>query len=570
MLLDGDNSRFASLFHKLIAHKNILIAILLYFSIASFLTYPFIISPASTLTAPNAGDVSSSVTKFDAIKREGANPLEDDRLYSVASPEGIASNVAVDRVSILSTLCLWLLTLLTSALVSNGLITFSGYFLTGFISYLFIRRITNHTYISLLGGTIYCIFPLIISLARAAPIYTHMWMYILPIWMFWNISLLDKVPRSKYIWGALSILPAMFWTPYFTFHILLVGGASLLAVLVIKLRQQATLQRLLPFLYIVFFWIFLCAIYIFLGISTAKGGAPQRTIDEAYEQSANILMYLLPGSTSLWGGDLYAKLIEIVPRAKDTNIYLGLSLITLAVIGGLQYVKKIPYGLKNIIIISLFVILITLIFSFAPVITILGIDIPTPNKLIVELVPALRAGQRLAAPMMGAIIILSCVAILVITKKKSTKYAGFALVSISLLVFIDISSRPQELTFSIPESSSIRALKLQPKGLTAQYVKSSIGDPGQIACQMQLIHEQPLINDCGIKPENNPHYVSPILRRVSSSATLCGQELQLKKEGVKYVILSKTEWDLLVQCYSNSMSYKLFLEDSYFSVYALK
>lgn len=539
-------------------------AIGFFFILTSYMTYPFIIHPFTTLVASPAGDISNSASLFEAIKREGKNPFVDDQLETINSPEGISSNPAVNRVSLFSTLFLWVNTIIFNSLFSHGLLVFSGYLLSMIVMYAFIFRLTKQRKIALLAGIITGTFPLFLALARAASTYTHMWMYILPIWAFYELWLRQN--RRNYVLAALSVIPAMFWTPYFTQHIMIIGF-TLIAIMLFTRRDnwKQSLSQLYPLLGIATFWVFLCGLYILLGISTERGGAPTRTIQEAYEQSADLLMYVVPGVFSTWGQGLYQSLVQTIPKAEGTTLYLGVSTLSLAALGLWSTFKKRQFHIPAVMTVALIVVLV--LFSLPPTFPLAGLDIPTPNYIVASLVPALRAGQRLAAPIMICVIILATLGISYLLKTLPYRYRNLAFVGIALLCLVDLSSKPPQMTHHIQSVALMRTLSNQPKGITAQYSQSSVGDPHQIACQLQIFHNQPILNDCGIKPSNNPHYNSKALISVGQAPKLCDQVAILKSQSVKYVILSTKEWDKVVSCYQN---YNIIARDSNFIIYDLR
>ncbi len=59
--------------------------------------------------------------------------------------------------------------------------------------------------------------PLMLGIGRADSTYTHMWLYLLPMWAFWRLA--TQYAHKQAIMAAASLLPAVFWTPYFAFHI---------------------------------------------------------------------------------------------------------------------------------------------------------------------------------------------------------------------------------------------------------------------------------------------------------------------------------------------------------------
>jgi hypothetical protein len=548
-----------------------IVILTVFFIYACLMTWPFIIKPSTTLTAPLAGDVSSSVTKFDSIKQESKNPLVDWHLETIAAPEGITTNTSVDRISFFSTIFLWSVTTISSSVIAHGLFTLSGYFLTASVTYLFLRKVFKNKIIGAVGGGIYASFPLFISLARAAPIYIHMWLYVLPLWAFYNLW--QRFTILRLVLAILSIVPALFWTPYFAFHILLIAGSVLLIYLG-SIYLKSGWKKTLKLLAIVSVsWIMFVGVYYLVGMSSSQGGAPERTIQEIYDQSLHPLMLVLPGAFSWWGQGGYELLFKIIPRAYDTNLYLGISTLLLAGFGLFSIVyKKIRNKLTpSIVLVGLFaatLLIVALLFSLAPTISIFGLNIPTPNAIIAHVMPALRAGQRLVMPIMLGVIVLAMIGLYVILVDiKRPRVKWIIATMIAIVLFLDLSSKPPLLTAQLPHSDIASALSSMPDGPAVQYVNGSItGDPGQIPCQLRLIHQKTIVNFCGLEI----NYPKGELQPLHKLALLPFNEqlLRYKVMGVKYIIAEKKDYKT-VDTIANSKGISRLLADNRFILYEI-
>ncbi len=550
-----------------------LLVICLFFFYATYMTWPFIIKPNTTITAPLVGDVSNSITKFDSIKQENKNPFVDWHLETIAAPEGITTNTSVDRVSFFSTITLWLTTLLTTSVIAHGLFTFMGYFLTGLITYLFLRRVFKNRIVAFLGGLAYASFPLFVSLARAAPTYIHMWLYVLPVWAFYELW--KKNTRKRLVLAILSIVPALFWTPYFSYHILLIGCSLAFVYVAWLLRTKGFGKALKIAVIIGGVWLLFFILYYIVGMSSSKGGAPERSIQEIYDQSLHPLMLALPGAFSWWGQSGYELLHRIVPRALDTNLYLGVTVILLACFGtiGIFWKKVRRHSTPQIRIAGIFglaVVITTFIFSLAPTIHFLGIDIPTPNKVVTHFMPALRAGQRLVMPMMLGFIILASIGAYVLVKlinRTSLRYVAATL--IILLVGLDLSSHPPLLTSGLPQSKAATQLTNLPDGIVVQYINGSItGDPGQVPCQLRLIHHRTIVNFCGLEINYPKGELQPLHKL--AVLNFDDQLSRYRQIGVKYIIVEHSDTTILRAIQAHKTELHQIAQDERFAIFELK
>lgn len=548
-------------------HKINLVIVSLFFLYAIAMTWPFAIHPFSTIVAAPYGDVSSGITKFDALKQEGLNPLFDWHIQTIAVPDGVKSNVGVDRVSVISTLFFWIVTNVTSSLFAHGIFIFLGYFLTATITYFFVKSILKSSRAAFIAAFIYSFFPLFISLARAAPIYNHMWLYILPVWAF--VRLEHHFSKKKFALAILSVLPALFWTPYYSYHIFLIGLALLVVYLPLIYKRSGINVALKSFLIISISWLLFCALYYVIGMSNDHGEVPQRTLQEAYEQSIQPLMLVLPGSFTWWGHEGYRLLCRLVPRAVDTNLYLGVSVLSLSFVGLVSLSirslrSRIPNQIQIFGLFAASIVFFTFAFSLTPTINIFGIDTPTPNYLVVHFVPALRAGQRLEMPMMLGIVMLASIGLYVLFKRIDKRFITFATIAIVAIIGFDLSVKPPQLTSPAPRFLSMEILSRLPKGITAQYINGSLtGDPGQIACQMRLQHHQPIVNFCGLEISYPAHQLQTIHQIALLPFDKQIQELESLR--VRYVIVNKNDTSVTSRLKSNK--YHNVIEDQNFTVF---
>jgi hypothetical protein len=538
-----------------VLHSSTTWALAVYFLLATAITYPFILHPRTTLTAPLASDTSSSVVLYGAFVREKTNPFLVPRANTIAAPDGIKNNVGVNRVSFLSTAYLWISSVIFGPIMAHSLETFFGFLLTAAVMFLFIKAVTRSPGAAFVAGLAYGFWPHMLSLGRAAPTYTHMWLFILPLWAFW--SLVTKgINRKRVVLASASILPAVFWTPYFTYHVSLVAAVCLLiAAWYIKDKiGMAKTAKLVGG--IAASWLVLYLLYYFLGTSSASSEIPVRTLAEAYQQASHPLMYVLPGAFSAWGQGINHALVQLVPRAAQTNLYVGLSLLALAGTGVVMLMRqKVALGKKGknerealrvAMVMAAGVVVICFLFSMPPSMSLAGHSLPLPNQLVAEAVPALRAGQRLVMPLMGGLVVLAAIGVHLLAEKYPgrTKYAVLAI--IIAVVGIDLWSPYPESATKLAPSPAMFQLKELPEGRVAQYQRGSlVGYPAQTMCVAQLYHKQPLINDCGLGRSPLAEATPSPQLAATISLPLCAQSQRLKRLHVDYVVIANSDRETL-------------------------
>lgn len=548
-------------------HKSTLLAALFFFLVACVLTWPFIAQTLSTQVGAKYGDIVGSISKFEAIKNEENNPFFDRKLSSIAYPDGIRSNVGVDRVSVFSTTFIWGLTSLVNATFAHSLLIFLGYFLSSFVMYLFVRRYMKSEKLGLVAGILFITYPLFISLARAAPVYMWAWLYILPLWTM--IELTKHYSHKRLVLACLSIVPGIFWTPYFLLHTLLIALACFMAYAVMTYKKSGKIPYR-PMLALGLAAILVMGVYAVVGRTGGSASVPQRTMTDAYEQSLHPLMLITPTPRTVATFPFYEDVIKpIRPRGVDTNLYIGIIVTLLAFIGAFTTIKrsKMTYEMRLVGIFAIAIALISLSFSLAPTISIFGLNIPTPNYLVVHFVPAMRAGQRLVVPMMVGVVILATIGLWRLTHYLHKRARPMILLPfVFVVIFCEYFIEFEDMTAPVHVSAAMSSLAETKQGVVAEYLNDSlIGYPGQLACKNYFIHKHPMVNPCSLDIYTEPGRW-PIVEAIDRM-DMAGQMATLKQLGVKYVIVddkaSKAEY------YLRATGSRLFANDAVFRIYEL-
>lgn len=552
----------------LVRHRAVLLASVFFFLLASFLTWPFVAHPFSTQVGSNYGDIFGSIAKFDAIKNDGNNPFFDGRINSIAYPDGVRSNVGVDRVSFFSTLFLWILTLLYSSTFAHNMYVFLGYFITALVMFLFIRKYTESNKLALVAGSAFITFPLFISLARAAPVYMWSWLYILPIWAI--IELTKSYSTKKLVLAGLSIIPGVFWTPYFMFHVFLITLTCIFVYAIMSFRRY----HAIPYKHLAILAgaiVIVAGTYVAIGHSSSSSTViPDRPISDAYDQSLDPRMLLTPTMFTAITAPIYDNFIKpISPRGGTAILFAGYTICALAFVGAYAVIRN-RYLTKDMRLLGIFggaITIVTLAFSLAPTITILGVRIPTLNYFVVHAVPALRAGQRLVVPIMLGLIILATLGIHYLSRRFHTYIRpSILLACIAVLITVEYVTVFDQMSAPMRVPSSMKVLAKAPKGVVAEYLNDSlIGYPGQLACKNYLIHHQTIVNPCSLDIYTEPSKW-PVVEAIAKQSAKDQLE-HLKQIGVTYVIVDGTS--VTMERLLQQEGQRLFASDSKFRIYII-
>jgi hypothetical protein len=513
-----------------------------YIGLAVAVTFPFVLHPQSTLTAPLGGDVAGSVSTFQTIVREHKSPFTVAHLVTIGYPDGVTTHPGVNRVAFLNTAFLWVTSIGLGAMAAHGLLTILGFWLTAIVTFLFVRRVTGSNGAGFVAGLAYGFWPHMYLIATAAPTYTHMWMLLLPVWAWFELALGPTLRRAAI--AGLAPLPAMFWTPYYTLHVTVIIGACLLVIIIRALVARRISGRALALggLALAVPALAGVAIVVILAFSQ-QSGVPTRPLEDAFQESAHPLMYLLPGHGSIWGAGPYDLLVRIVPRAEYSNSYVGISVIVLSVVALSSalaaWLRSGARALSSPLVLATLmaaaVVIACFVFSLPPHLA--RNRIPTPAALVIALQPAFRAGQRFVMPLMGGMTILAGLGVNVILRRVASHRAALALVIvIALVVGLDLFARrlggtPTGVT-PIPPSAALAMLAAQPQGPAFEFVDHGHASPisGMNPCLLQPQHGKILVQSCQLGPES-----SDVVRW--DATRTCDTVIEMRKAGVKYVIV---------------------------------
>jgi hypothetical protein len=516
--------------------------------LAAAITWPWLIHPGSTLVGPLGGDVSTSIVKWETLARTGTFPFTNGTTTAIDWPSGLATTPGLDLASVLSALPLWLGSLAFGAVATHGLEAVLGYLLTATVTFLFVRRVTRSTGAGLVAGVAYGFFPQMRLVVFAATTYSHMWLFILPLWGFWNLT---QVPtrRSARLAG-LTLLPAVFWTPYFALHAGVISVSCMIALAVLAPRVGVRRGLLGQVLLV---WLPIAAVYVAIGLATSFHDVPSRAAADAYSQSAHPLMFVWPGFSSIWGTSVDSKLVELVPRASAANLYLGVSVLLLGCIGVVDQVRRraswrvegspLLSPVTAATLLALAAVAGCFLCSLPP--HVLGGRIPMPDALISAVVPALRAGQRFVMPLMAGVSVLAGLGAYALLRRTPPALRAPLAIGLAAIVVLDLWAHPPGANQVAPTPTpAIHALARAPDAPAVEInARGVYGGLPQRACFMQWTHNKPLFNNCGFG-------TPPPAQYALASMPMCPFLNTLHARGLRYVIVDLPSPPNVSECFA--------------------
>jgi hypothetical protein len=511
---------------------------LFYVLLTVAVTWPFALHPFNTTIAPLGGDIDGSISKYEALKQGHQDPFFATNFPWIAWPVGPPNNVGVDRVSLFSTLFLWVGSSTMGAIFTHSLLSFLGFVLTAGVTFWLVRRITGSDLAGLVAGVIYGFWPTMYGMAISDMTYTQMWLYLLPVWAFWEL-LTKGYTHRRLIWGALSIVPAVFWTPYYMEHVLVVGGTCLMVTLYYLWRSRGWKLAIAAGAVTGFFWLAVLYVYRYVGLHSPAAMVPDRQVSDFYQQAAQPLMYVLPGDNS-WGPHGNRLLVYLVPRAQFVNLYVGLSVLALVVVGLVLLIRNNhPVGrgaarqarMRKAAVLAGWVVVMCGLFSLPPTYHFGPLKIWLPGDVVAHTVPALRAGQRFVMPLMGALAVLAGMGSALLLARVPSRWRLVAALVIALAVMADLWALVPGSATTIATYPSLTALARMPQAPVAWFEKGSMLPAfPHTPCLLEHEYKKPLINDCALGRSPN---LDTILQ-----LPLCDEVTALQAIGVRYMVLS--------------------------------
>ena len=490
--------------------------------IIAIMTWPMMSKPTTTLPGSYWSDSASSIDYYGEIVREKLNPFIDSKFLDAGLPEGGEINLLEARSAPLSTITLLALTHFVGSTLAHNLVIIVSLFLTGLMGYYFIRQLSRSYFVALFGGSTLITGQYVFDRISSVPIYSAHFIFVAIIGGFSTWYLSNKIPFYLYLAIAVGLL----WTPYYALHVVLLLFVLLVpsyffrktAFSTIFRRIAAVVTPLLGYLFLV-------------RQMSPTTGLPMRNQAEFAQFALHPLRLLIPGNMSTLWGDGFNKYFvdQGIPAPTGGNTYLGWSLVTLLLVGGLMIWHQPVHenGRLNLVknLCTSFVLL--LLFAGPPRYKF----IPTPSWLIEQFAPEFRWGAYVIAPIGIIFIFITCVVWgTLIRDKRTALQVIFAIVVIPISI-LDTWSRPPAgspyFTRDVPSSESLYELSTMPKGLTLHLPWGV--DTAGFACRFREYHNMPIVNSC-----------SGVLSQVQVELKRRGpvdRLSYLREIGVRYVII---------------------------------
>jgi len=458
-----------------------LLALTVYVILALAVTWPWALHPRSTVYGVVGSDLTSSVAIYQQYANDGQPPFLPGNLHGLNAPEGFAPNWAVHVASFGSSTILWLLSVVFGAVAAHGIVAVTGFAFTAFAMFLLVRHITGNAAVAFPIGLAFGFWPYQYGTGWTWPHYIHLWVLVL---LFWRMLVVVERPtvRNGLLSGAAAVL-AMTWIEYY----LLIGGVTYvtlaLAALVRALHRSALRAQLAAQAAGAALVILALGMVALAGNLAHFAGIPNRTATDISANAARPLMYVVPSPrsplfhslTRHWIYSRYAGPTGHPPTpASYAEIYLGIPLLALAIIGGLWMVTRgrrhppFPGALGTIG--TAFVLgVVAFAWGAPPKVSVFGVLVPMPNAALTHFTYIFRASHRFAVVLMLAVCLLATVPLVVLLAKRRPRVQVVACCALAVIFAVDLRAQPHPVTTRLHERPLYAALARQAPGIVAEY-----------------------------------------------------------------------------------------------------
>jgi hypothetical protein len=513
---------------------------LLYLGYAVAITWPFILHPGSSIFGSVGADLTGSIARFQEFISSGQVPFLPGTLDGVDAPDGLPTTWALDLASFPGILVAWGLSVIVGPIAANGLLTIAAFTLCAFSMFLLARWVTGQTGVAIVAGAAFGFWPWVFSTSSQA--LGHGWVFVI---VFWRALVAFERPSARN--GVLLGLAAVLCMTWFQYWIL-IGGlfvASLAATLVVlgalrgdawrQVRAQAAAFSVIMALGV---------ILALLASAAAPGEIPVRAEDDAYIYSARPLMYVLPHPENPIFGRWTAPIIEdrytgLTPDSPAyANIYLGLIMLALAaaglvwLAGRLRRDRRAALTDRGVVagLASVASAVVALTLSAPPRVSILGLEIPTPEELIVKSTTAFRVTHRFALVVMVGVCVLAALGLRALLANRRPALAVAVVTFLAVAVPLDLWGRQIHGALRLTDPSIYTALADKPPGTLAVYPLGPSAD--NLAAFYRPKHKKPIFN--GYRTGTETHPMKSDFQELADPQTVA----RLAALGVRYVIVT--------------------------------
>jgi O-antigen/teichoic acid export membrane protein len=437
------------------------------------LFWPLVRHLRSTIAGVPGSDATAAVASFWEQKHEGGYHLLGITHHTLSgAPFGWDSTNALNMQTFLAYYPTYLAAQVVGAVTAFNLVTLAGYVLSGVTMYALVRYLGCSRFVAAWAGLVYIVFPW--HLARIE----HASLLQLEVLALLVITLVAAARRPSWLrLGAVGAANLACWlmSGYF-------GPMALISTIAFMVGAGLTMPRRHGLLLVAGSTVAAFAAAGIFGIGAAgsgtnSGAGLNRSVGDLSLFGLRPTELVVPAAHNIVLGtrldtfwDTHAHGSN---RTEITN-YLGLLTFVLA-LTWLVVAFRRRHSLtekQRIATIGLVAAFIAaLAFAIPSPILIAGHRVPTPPRLLWELVPAFRVISRWDAMLMTALVPLAAFGLQAVSGRFARRSAAAAVVVAAMVVsFLELTIHPAEYRFrTVPVPPEYAAVKRTPPGILVEY-----------------------------------------------------------------------------------------------------
>jgi hypothetical protein len=477
----------------------------LYLLYALATTWPLLTDPGGSIFGEIGGDHTGSIAYYRELVEHRIFPFAPGRNPDFDAPFGQEIPWALNIATAPSTTLMLLMAYVFGSVAAHALFTWIGFVASGVAMFVLARRVTGSPLAALVAGFGFAFYPFAINKGLGHLGYMHGWVLVLAAWR--TLELVDQPTRRNGVWAGAALVLAMWWTPYFIlFAAVLVGvlGAAVLLAAILRGDARRTLVALAIMAGMtVLFMVFLVVLQLAGG--SGGGGEINRPFEHLVIFSARPHEFLLPDRNSLlFGGLTEGYLTEHLHGSNfsESSLYLGISLIVLALVGVVVTVRRALRARReaagDLRVVAAVGSAVTVIaaaaFSLPPQVTVGGVLINFPMWYVSQVTGVYRAVSRFVVVIELGVCVLAAIGLAALLSRLRARPAGLVAAVTLVVVALDLWARPPAPVNALTPAPSFyqQAAKLAP-GILVEYPLFAAEFPDGTAIFWQQAHGHPIL-----------------------------------------------------------------------------
>jgi hypothetical protein len=428
---------------------------------------------------PIGADITAGMAYFHSLAAAHTPPFLPGTVHFFNAPEGRPTQWALNFSTLPSSTLFWLGSTAFGSVATYAYWPVFTFTLSALSMFLLVRWLTGSWLAALVTGFAFGFWPYVFA-GMSEPLGAE-WPIVLGVWRM--LVAIERPSLRNGLIAGLAVAFALWWIQYF---ILIVGllwvVLALLALLIALTRRQFLVALQTQAIAAVPIVLVLASIGL-AGLATSFADSPVRAASDVVTYSARPPMYLLPDPInpilgSLTGPIILHKYVSAHSTASYSQIYLGISVLLLAIVGLVLVGREIkrrgwqgalterPILAAVLLTVAAFC---ALVFSAPPRVIVFGISLPMPIELVDQVTSVFRVTARFAVVVMLGVCVLAGFALSRLFARVRGPSAIALCAILSVIVVGDLWARPHFVVTPITVPPTIRLLAHQKPGIYAEY-----------------------------------------------------------------------------------------------------